>query len=84
MSSEEFQALKSLFNERFDKMDSRFDKMESRLDSMDSRFDSIESRLDSVESRLDTLEENVAEIRSATNHLLEWADKVSIITKVAL
>lgn len=48
------------------------------------RLDKIESRLDSIDERLSDLEESVAEVRSATNHLLGWADKVSVITKVAL
>lgn len=63
LTPEDLQAIESLFNKRFDK---------------------IESRLDSIDKRLSDLEENVTEIRSATNHLLGWADKVSVITKVAL
>ena len=77
LTPEDLQAIESLFNKRFDKMESRMDSMESRLDSMDKR-------LDSMDKRLSDLEENVTEIRSATNHLLGWADKVSVITKVAL
>lgn len=70
LTPEDLQAIESLFNKRFDKIE--------------SRLDSVDKRLDSIDERLSDLEENIAEVRSATNHLLGWADKVSVITKVAL
>lgn len=58
--------------------------MRSELEPVNKRLDNIESRLSNVESHLEEIDENLEELRTASNHLLEWAEKVGVITKVAI
>lgn len=55
-----------------------------RLEKVEERMDNLEKRMDNLEKRMDNLEESVQEIRTSTNRLLDWADKVEHVVEIAL
>lgn len=64
----------------------RMDALETRMGVLETRMDALESRVDTLERRMDTLEEKIedliisnAEIRTACNSLLDWADRVHAV-----
>lgn len=78
-------ALNSL-GERMDALETRMDALETRMGMLETRMDALESRVDRLERRMDTLEEKIedliisnAEIRTACNSLLDWADRVHAV-----
>lgn len=68
----------------------RMDALETRMGVLETRMDALESRVDTLERRMDTLEEKIedliisnAEIRTACNSLLDWADRVHAVEYAA-
>jgi archaellum component FlaC len=66
LTKSDLQAIKGLFDDKFDnidkkfdKIDKKFDKIDKRFDSIDKKFDSIDKRFDKIDKRLDVLEERV-------------------------
>lgn len=45
---------------------------------MDKKLEPINQRLDSIDQRLDDMEESLSEVRTGTNTLIGWAEKVSM------
>jgi uncharacterized phage infection (PIP) family protein YhgE len=63
---------------------SRLDKVDSRLDKVDSRLDKVDSRLDKMEADIETIKEDAAVTRTATNTLLDWAEKAEVQIRIPL
>lgn len=88
LTPEDLQAIKALMDDSINAaitpVNERLDKIEGRLDKVEGEVKDVKVHVSNLEKQMSDLEENIAEVRSATNHLLGWADKVSVITKVAL
>ena len=54
----------------------------SRLDKVDSRLDKVDSRLDKMEADIETIKEDAAVTRTATNTLLDWAEKAEVQIRI--
>lgn len=53
-----------------------------RLDKMDERLDKLESRMSNLEEQTALIKEDTAITRETANALVEWAERVSVITRV--
>lgn len=54
------------------------------LEQVISRLDKVDSRLDKMEADIETIKEDAAVTRTATNTLLDWAEKAEVQIKVPL
>ena len=85
LTQEDLQALQTMMETTIDKklepINGRLDAIDVRLDTINGRLDAIDVRLDTIDGRLDTIEndmaevkKSLAEVREATNYLLELVD----------
>ncbi len=56
--------------------------MDTKLVPINRRLDGIDARLDRIEEDIEQIKEDTEITRGATNSLVDWADQVSVITRV--
>ncbi len=56
----------------------------SRLDAIEANQADLKAELSYVKEDIEIIKEDTEEIRSATNTLLDWAERAEIVTKVKL
>lgn len=81
LTQEDLQAIKDLFDKSFSE---RIISINAKLDRIDGHLDNMEGSLNRMDGHLDNLEEGVEDIRTKINRLVEWTEKVSVITNVSL
>ena len=54
------------------------------LEQVISRLDKVDSRLDKMEADIETIKEDAAVTRTATNTLLDWAEKAEVQIRIPL
>lgn len=68
LTKKDLQAIKEMFDGRFNSIDNRFNSIDKRFDSVDKRLDTVDKRIDSVDKKLGALS---AELKSARKELIE-------------
>jgi len=63
LSQKDLQAIKEIFDVRFDSLDGRMDKLDDRMDKLDGRMDKLQGRMDKLQGRMDKLQGQVDELQ---------------------
>ena len=56
LTQEDLQAIKGLFDKRFDDIDQRFDGIDKKFDTIDKKFDGIDKKFDAIDKKFDTID----------------------------
>lgn len=88
LTQDDLQAIKELFDKSFSEriisINAKLDRIDGHLDNMEGSLDRMDGHLDKIDGHLDNLEEGVEDVRTKMNRLVEWTEKVSVITNVSL
>ena len=76
LTKEDLQAIGELMNERLTIEREHIGQI------MDSKLEPINARLDSMQTDIGEIKEKLVDIDESIGELAEWADTVSVITKV--
>jgi prefoldin subunit 5 len=71
-------------NAKFESIDQKFESADKRFESMDKRFDSMDHKIDQLQVDVKNIKEDAAITRTATNTLLDWAEKAQVDVKIPL
>lgn len=88
LTKEDLQAIEALFDKKMDEKLESFEaqlgkQMDGKLESFEARLDKkMDEKLEPIKTQLDEVQESLEEVRGATNSLVAWADKVSVITQI--
>lgn len=69
---------------KFASIGQKFDSIDRRLDAVDKRFDSMDQKIDCLQHDVKEIKEDAAITRTATNTLLDWAEKAQVEVKIPL
>lgn len=84
LTPQDLQAISEIVKTEIKPLDQKLNNVDGRLTNVEIRLTNVESRLSNVENRLDNIEDSLEETRSATNALLDWAERVEDVIGVRI
>ncbi len=69
---------------KLNRFSNELDNVNKRLDNVDKRLDNVDKQLKILNTRVSNIEDSLGEVRTSTNTLLDWANRVEPVVDIAL